>query len=1268
MSERHRDKAEGLGEGLARTVLEALDRSGIGVAVTDPEDRFIYSNEVHARSYGCRPEELVGKTWRDLVPPETHASAEAAVNECFPQGRVLHLDIPALRQDKAVGWDRVAAVPQFDAEGRYAGHVGIVQDITEQRRAEEALRESEERYRELVEGSEDIVWGLDELGRFTYLNPAVKPLLGMAPGDLLGHHFLEIASPADKGRFLALFERLLAGHAISQEELFFLKRSGETVCFSVSGRPVYAPDGRLVGIRGTARDVTERRQAEEALRKSEARYRAVVEDQTEFVCRIQPGNWERTFINEAYSRFLGKPREELIGRSFMPLVAPEDRERLTAAITSLTPENPVEVFEYRVTLPSGEVRRLRWTYRALFGEQGHVVEYQAVGRDITERKLAEEALRATQERLEHVISVTPAALFTCEVTPPYRVTFISDHIRAMLGYEPREALEDPTFWVDRLHPEDALAMLTGNTPLFEKGRHSQEYRFRAKDGTWRWMFNEMRLVRDADGEPAEVVGYWADITERRQAEQALRESEERFRSAYDHASIGMTLTGLDGRLLSVNRAFAEITGYSDEELLQKDYLSITHPDDAEASLACVRRLLEGETRNFTMEKRYVHKSGSIIWVRLNASVVNGVDGKPVHLIAQVEDITDRKRAEGRLRESEERYRSLFTANHSVMLLVEPGTGRIIDANPAACHFYGYSREELTSKGIDEINTLSREEVFREMQAARAERRSFFSFRHRLAGGELRDVEVHSGPIQVEGRQVLYSVIHDVTEQRLAEEALRESERKYRELIENAHEGVWLLDAEGGTAFANARMAEILGYSQYEMLGQPLASFLDKWSLEPWERLAEPSPHDAKERHSLEFRRRDGSLVYTSLSLSPIIDGSGGRVGSMALVADETAQRRAYEQLRRGEKLSALGQMAAGVAHDFNNSLTTILSLAQSLLLETPGGGVRDSLALIEQAARDAAQVVRRLQEFAGARRGEADFGVCDVNQIIEEALKLTRPRWKNQAQAQGRTIEVSTALRPVPGVWGNASELREVLTNLIFNAVDAMPQGGRLVITSSLRPGGTVEVRVRDTGEGMSHEVARQVFDPFFTTKGPANSGLGLSMAYGILTRHKGSIRAHGSPGHGALFLLTLPVATGAECQPPAAAGEARGEQRGVRILMVDDDPRVLASSTELLTSLGHEVVCAGDAEEAIRLFKPHLFDLVITDLGMPGISGWGVAAHVASVAPEVPVGLVTGWSESVEPELARRMGVRFVLAKPFGHEELAECIRQVCPGVAASS
>ncbi|HEV3346822.1 MAG TPA: GAF domain-containing protein [Methylomirabilota bacterium] len=370
-------------------------------------------------------------------------------------------------------------------------------------------------------------------------------------------------------------------------------------------------------------------------------------------------------------------------------------------------------------------------------------------------------------------------------------------------------------------------------------------------------------------------------------------------------------------------------------------------------------------------------------------------------------------------------------------------------------------------------------------------------------------------------------------------------------------------------------------------------------------------------------------------------------------------QKSQDQLVQVERLRALGEMAAGVAHDFNNLLAIVMLRTELLLARNQPQEVAESLGLIRQAAQDGAQTVRRIQEFTRTR-SIRPFSPVDMNKVIREVVDLARPRWKDQAQSCGVTYDVQVEEGQVPKVAGTAEELREAFLNLLNNALDAMPAGGRFTFRT-LTEGGRVVVRAEDGGCGMSEETRRRVFEPFFSTKGAQGNGLGLAVVWGIVTRHSGEVQVESTLGRGTTFVVSLPVP--AELPVDASAQGPATIPVGKRVLVVEDNPEILHSLGDLLRESGCRVIEAPDGLAGIARLEAEPVDLVLTDLAMPGASGWEVATACREKFPSTPIGLITGFGDRLEPDKIERHGVRFVVAKPFTSTEL---LREVAAALKA--
>ncbi|HEX8353433.1 MAG TPA: ATP-binding protein, partial [Pyrinomonadaceae bacterium] len=380
------------------------------------------------------------------------------------------------------------------------------------------------------------------------------------------------------------------------------------------------------------------------------------------------------------------------------------------------------------------------------------------------------------------------------------------------------------------------------------------------------------------------------------------------------------------------------------------------------------------------------------------------------------------------------------------------------------------------------------------------------------------------------------------------------------------------------------------------------------------------------------------------------------------------QDRIREQYAQMEKLSALGELASGVAHNFNNTLTGILARAQLMLDASDMKDVRRGLRIIIQTAEDGAKTVKRIQDFARQRRDQ-DFVRIDVDQLMLEVAEITRPRWKDHAEAANVHIKLVRQIGSNAVIMGDAGELREVLVNMVFNAVDAMPDGGTLTL-STQDGSDEVVLTVADTGTGMAEEVRSRIFDPFFTTKGKAGMGLGLSVSYGIIRRHEGRVDVESEVGRGTTFRMRFPVVGESDTQSISDTGPlptARADG-SLRILVVDDEDYVRELLADILEREGCEVVLAGEGREALSLFDAQGFDAVFTDVGLPGMSGWELARAVRERDGRLALAVITGWGDTVTAEEQSAAQADWVVPKPFTVERIAGLVDEISQRKAAAA
>lgn len=490
----------------------------------------------------------------------------------------------------------------------------------------------------------------------------------------------------------------------------------------------------------------------------------------------------------------------------------------------------------------------------------------------------------------------------------------------------------------------------------------------------------------------------------------------------------------------------------------------------------------------------------------------------------------------------------------------------------------------------------------------------------------------------------------------------EAEEKYRLLVEQSPNAICIIQ-KGVLRFFNQAFCTTFGYTRKELDSRewPFIEFMDESQRDIIRTALEsplPSGQTATATREIVGRHRDASLVH--LDMRSIWVSYAGVPALEAILVDVTEQRKIQEGIVSYERLRALGEMASGVAHDFNNVLGAILGRAQLLQRRVDNEDVLRGLRIIEKAAQDGSVTVKRIQEFSRVRT-DREFAAVDLNAVLEDVIEMTRSRWEDEAYKAGKKVEIQREFQEIPRIEGNIFELRELFMNFILNAVDAIDRSGTITV-STAQEGARVVAGIADTGKGMSEDVQRKLFDPFFSTKGPQGTGLGMSIAYGTIRRHGADIKLQSEEGEGTSFRIRFPVLMEAGGEEPGVDAAQPTPASGL-VLVVDDEEAVRSLVADILTEGGYRVETAEGGGEAVHKLEKGGFDLVITDLGMPGVSGWDVAKFCRRTHPATAIILLTGWGATLDAEAAGSSGVDKILKKPFEMEEILRAAHEVLGG-----
>jgi PAS domain S-box-containing protein len=754
------------------------------------------------------------------------------------------------------------------------------------------------------------------------------------------------------------------------------------------------------------------------------------------------------------------------------------------------------------------------------------------------------------------------------------------------------------------------------------------------------------------------------------------ESYERYRRFFESSVVGFYRTTLDGQVLDCNPAFVRIMGYaSREELLAcHDLEFYFSPTDRQEFLEQARSL--GSLTNF--ESRLRRKDGSAVWVLENVNPVMGLEGPPVTIEGTLVDISPQKFAEAAhsqaqqaLEDSETRYRRLFETAKDGILILDFKTGQIVDVNPFLIEMLGYTHGEFVGKKLWEIGPFkdisASQSAFSELQTKGVIR--YEDLPLETKDGRRINVEFVSNVYPVDGTQVVQCNIRDITKRARAEAALKISETQHRSVFEGAVHGIYRATLEGRFLEVNPALVAMLGYSSAEEVLK-LSVAQDVFN-EPEEglRLLHKWQLTGKIEEEVQWRRADQRLI--TVRLNGRVLGSDQKMAGIEVIAEDVTERRALEeQLRQAQKIEAVGQLAGGMAHEFNNYLGIVLGYSD-LLLEEAGAteGLRRNVAEIKAATQRAASLTRKL--LALSRRQVLEPKVLDVNAVVWETHKLLR-------RLIPGNIDLVPVLEPnLSPVRVDPAQIQQILINLVVNARDAMPQGGKVVIETAnveldeeyagrhieVQPGSYVMLAVNDNGSGIDAQTQARIFEPFFTTKQEGKgTGLGLSTVYGIVRQSGGHITVDSALREGTRFCVYLPSTAATELTvedetPPMQTEVLAGTET---VLVVEDDPALRRLISVSLEKRGYTVLVAEDGTEAIRILEsnPGKIDLVVSDIMMPKLNGLELRKKAILLRPEMRFLLISGYAEDTIGETAHLPQDAGYLEKPFLPIELARKVR----------
>jgi two-component system cell cycle sensor histidine kinase/response regulator CckA len=1226
-----------------------------------------------------------------------------------------------------------SAAPIFDDASLIIGVVLTFRDVTERRKAQDELNRNEQRFRALIEKSSEVVSIIDLQGNITYTTGTITTMLGYTMKEIIGKNTFDFLHPDEMEVNRKQFEELLRqpGKSVLTQIRFRHKdrswRWVEAVGTNLLNDP--AVNGLVVNFR----DFTYKKDADEQLNHLNTRLGLIARVTNEVIGSLPIQKQTREMIDQVKNAF---DVEAVIVRvaedEHLHLLASigVDEHRLTRSIATnhglskqiMTSRRALAVKDVRENFASESLRDrsgldanrfdfisyagapllIGHTVIGIIGlySKGTVREFSATDlehlqivanhisvaianarlfkeireqnvemmKHIEEQSRAEKLLRDSEERYRQLVEHSPTAIF---VHVNGIIQFVNHATVILFGATVAAELIGRKV-MDLIHPEF---------------REHAEERMRKVYSNYMLPMTEQKYLR-LDGVPIDVEissipftfeGESAaqviarNITERKQHEIALLESELRFRSLFENAKDAVFLTDTKtGTVIDVNAEAEKMLKRSRTEIIGKHQSFIHPPDRSEEAESLFREqiLTLGE---HPIEFEVFDSEGKRIPVEIKASVVRLDDNR---IISQgiFRDISERKMAEESLRESEHRFRTLAENLPGVVYLCKHDSRfTMLYLNDQVEHLTGYAKDEFLDERISFVDLYHPDDVKQIMDgvnAALAQRLPFhLTYRVKHKNGNWRWIEEQGiGIYRDDSLLRLEGFLSDITDRKIAEAALTESEEKYRRLFEDSKDGIYITSFDGQLLDVNTSMMEILGFSDKEEMKQYNVRDFYFYPYDRLKLLRELEQNDYVKDFSVTLKRKDSNKAHVLITAVVIRDDRGRPVLFNGSMRDITEKKQLEQQLIQAQKMESIGTLAGGIAHDFNNLLAMILGTAELIkrhAREIPA--VQNYITRIIEASERGSSISKQLLLFARPEQSELQpISVLSVVDQVNDFLSHFLP--KNVTVRCERTEHS-------PMIMGDEGHLHQAVLNLSINARDAMPNGGLITIGVSLVDSAFIRtqfveaadheyvaIAVHDTGTGMEEEIQQRIFEPFFSTKSRGKgTGLGLAIVHGIVKLHQGFINVRSKKGIGTTFTMYFPSITVVTAEAPHREEPMTGENKET-ILVVDDEEILREILGESLREEGYSVLTASDGIEALKVYAENraAISLVITDLGMPNMGGEELFGKLYDMDPKVKVIVSSGYLDNSTRSDLLRHGIKDVLTKPYRFDLIFTTIRRI--------
>ncbi|MEH2160201.1 MAG: PAS domain S-box protein [Nostoc sp.] len=1213
--------------------------------------------------------------------------------------------LPSRQADGKVYWLIGLAIAETDIAGNVTGYIGTMTDITDRKSSEQALQESEQRYRDLAEAMPQMVWLADVTGAVHYFNQRWYDYTGQSQAEATGLGGAAAIHADERDRTIQKWVQSITTGKLFQIEYRVRHHQGLYHWFLARGVPIKNLAGKITGWVNIITGIDDFKRAELARKESEARFRAVFEQAAVGIVEMDvAGRCLRA--NRRICDQLGYTEAEMLEQSFESLTPRPDDFKLYLGYWQQLLANKIDSFALKKCIlhKNGEFLWCNVTVAPVRDANGTINYCISLIQDIQDRKQAELALQASEAKLNDVLNSAGASIghFRYYANGVWETDYHSRGCERVFGYRPDEFLAK--VWLSRIFPEDLAVihepMLAAIKAEIET---TFEYRFHHPDGSTRWILDTLTSRWNESDRCWFVTAIGTDDSDRKHAELALQqlnqelearvarrtaalsESETRYRALFEQAAVGMSQCHLSGRYIEVNQRFCDLTGYTQSELVDMSWEDLIHLEYLELTRREVAHLHRGELASITVEIRYIRKDRRLQWVNLTVSMLYNAAGTIIGNLTVVEDISDRKQIERQLQNSEKRLKEIISKTVDGILILNP-QGQILFSNPAADQIFNYQKPYYQGRDLGIPITLQK--IFE------------LEIPHPTTG--VTTVEIRVEEITWQDNKAFLAAIRDISHRKQAEIALQASELSYRTLAENLPGIVYKLypDQDNTFVFFNDRLTTLFQLDPIDIVNQgnlcPVNSLIvpedrDRVIEVIQAAIANQQPFQVEYCIHIPATPEKRYLLEQG---STVTDDTGQALHIVGIIFDVTEIKQTEEKLRKiNERLTIANaelaratrlkdEFLANMSHELRTPLNSILGLSEVLQERTYGDLTEQqyhTLTTIQTNGQHLLELINDILDLAKIESGKLYLQMTTVS--AQQLCRSTIPFIQQQAFKK----QISFTLEPSPDLADIELDerlIRQVLINLLTNAVKFTPNGGAVILKLQGNAAEqTFSFSVIDTGIGIDPENIDKLFQPFVQidsslSRRYAGTGLGLALVRRIIELHKGSVTVSSTVGQGSQFTVVLPwkqvtpnsdkalddtVAVDQIAASRFLPVETRNTAEKPVVLLVEDNLDNIETLKAYLELKGFRIMVAHNGLQAIHLTQMHSFNLILMDIQMPDMNGLEAIRQIRAQEQDkrTPILVVTALAMSGDKEKCLASGANDYLTKPFSPFHLINLMKK---------